>query len=284
MKLATLADGTRDGRLVIVSRDNARYVPALGIARTLQAALDDWDTTEPKLRALADELQRGDVAGEPVNPERLLSPLPRAYEWVDGSAFLQPRPPGAQGAQGAEPPPTLETRSPGLPGRLAATCWRRPRTSRSPTRAWGLRLRVRGLRWSWATCPRARAPPTRPVRSPDPDLQRRDPAQPDPRRARQGLRLLQRQAGSTAFAPFALTPDELGAAWRDGRVHLPLCTWLNGELAGDPEAGDEMHFSFYDLMQHVRRRAATPPAPSSARARVATSTASAAAPACRRSA
>src|SRR5690606_11936835 len=88
MKLATLRDGSRDGRLVVVRRDNAVYAPADRVAPSLQAALDDWERAEPRLRELAADLEAGTVESFPVEPERLHAPLPRAYEWVDGSAYL----------------------------------------------------------------------------------------------------------------------------------------------------------------------------------------------------
>src|SRR5690606_30715080 len=84
MKLATLRDGTRDGKLIVVRRDNAVWAEASGAAPTLQAALDDWDRVEPKLRAIAEKLEKGEIEGAPVEVEKLHSPLPRAYEWVDG--------------------------------------------------------------------------------------------------------------------------------------------------------------------------------------------------------
>src|SRR5690349_10558373 len=103
MKLATLRDGTRDGTLLVVRSDNAVFAPASGIAPTLQAALDGWERTEPKLRALAQKLESGELKGEPVDVSRLHSPLPRAYEWVDGSAYLN-HVRLVRKARGAEPP------------------------------------------------------------------------------------------------------------------------------------------------------------------------------------
>src|SRR5262245_54427546 len=106
MRLATVRDGTRDGRLVVVRGDGQAATWDDGIPRTLQAALDDWERAEPALRALAARLDDGTVAGQPL--EGLDAPLPRAYEWVDGSAFLN-HVRLVRRARGAEPPPTLET-------------------------------------------------------------------------------------------------------------------------------------------------------------------------------
>src|SRR5260221_9655494 len=88
MKLATLRDGTRDGRLIVVKKDGSAFAPAGGTARTLQAALDDWNRALPELTALAEGLEQGELDGTALDPGHLLSPLPRAYEWIDGSAFL----------------------------------------------------------------------------------------------------------------------------------------------------------------------------------------------------
>ena len=107
MKLATLRDGTRDGRLLVVRSDGAGRHARHSLA-LLQAALDDWDAAAPALRALAAALDRGAIEGVPVDPTRLAAPLPRAYEWVDGSAFLN-HVILVRKARGAEPPPTLET-------------------------------------------------------------------------------------------------------------------------------------------------------------------------------
>src|SRR5687767_2354375 len=104
MKLATLRDGTRDGRLLVVRRDGQAATPAEAWP-TLQRALDHWDEAEPALRQLADGLEAGRIEGIPVDPARLAAPLPRAYEWVDGSAFLN-HVILVRKARGAEPPPT----------------------------------------------------------------------------------------------------------------------------------------------------------------------------------
>src|SRR6516165_12215588 len=108
MRLCTLQDGTRDGRLAVVRGDGRALAPAGSIARSLQQALETWEASEPRLRSLAEELEAGRLAGEPVEAERLAAPLPRAYEWVDGSAFLN-HVRLVRKARGAEPPPTLES-------------------------------------------------------------------------------------------------------------------------------------------------------------------------------
>jgi fumarylacetoacetate (FAA) hydrolase len=250
MKLATLADGTRDGALIVVRRDGATFAPATDIARNLQAALDDWDRAEPLLRARAAALDAGEIAGEPVDANQLLAPLPRAYEWIDGSAFLH-HVRLVRKARNADPPPTLETDPLVYQGGSG--------TFLAPTDPIPLADPAWGLDFEAEVCvvlgdtPRglsaAQAEPYIRLILICNDVTLRNLI---PVELAKGFGFFQSKP-STAFAPFALTPDELGDAWRDGRVHLPLCTWLNGELAGDPEAGAEMHFSFYDLIAHITR-------------------------------
>src|SRR5262245_47700740 len=107
MRLATLRDGTRDGALIVVGRDGDRYLRSGPALPTLQAALDDWDRAAPALAALATKLDAGGT-GEPLDFTRLGPPLPRAYEWIDGSAFLE-HVRRVRAARGASPPATLET-------------------------------------------------------------------------------------------------------------------------------------------------------------------------------
>src|SRR5689334_6492049 len=108
MKLASLRDGTRDGRLLVVRRDGAVGAPAPEAWPTLQRALDSWDAAEPALRAIAEDLDRGAEDGIPIDPARLGAPLARAYEWIDGSAFLN-HVILVRRARGAQPPATLES-------------------------------------------------------------------------------------------------------------------------------------------------------------------------------
>lgn len=250
MKLATLADGTRDGQLIVVKRDNSVYALATGIAPTLQAALDDWSTAEPGLRALAADLDSGTVAGTPVDTQTLLSPLPRAYEWIDGSAFLH-HVRLVRKARNAEPPPTLETDPLVYQGGsgvfLAPT---QPIPLADPS--WGLDFEaevcvVLGDTPQGTTADQAEPYIKLIMICNDVTLRNLIPTE-----LKKGFGFFNGKP-ATAFAPFAVTPDELGGHWQGGRLHLPLCSWLNGELAGDPEAGEEMHFSFLDLIQHIAK-------------------------------
>jgi fumarylacetoacetate (FAA) hydrolase len=250
MKLATLRDGTRDGSLVVVSRDHARLARAAEIAPTLQRALDHWDVAEPRLRELAERLERGAAPSEPLDVAMLRSPLPRAYEWVDGSAYIN-HIVLVRKARGAEPPATLRTEPLVYQGGSSDFL--------DPTADIPLADPKWGCDFESEVCvvlgdvPQGttQADAARHVRlvmlANDVTLRNLVPAE-----LEKGFGFFQSKP-STAFSPFALTPDELGPAWRDGRVHLRLETRLNGTLIGDPEAGPEMHFSFFDLVAHIAR-------------------------------
>jgi fumarylacetoacetate (FAA) hydrolase len=250
VRLATLADGSRDGALCVVDRAGERVAPALAIAPSLQAALDDWSRALPELSALAAALEAGSCRSEPLDRARLLAPLPRAYEWVDGSAYLN-HIVLARRARAAEPPAGLLSDPlvyQGGSGVLLAA--HAPLQLGDP--GWGLDFEAE-LAVILGDTPRAS----------------------DAREAERAVRLLllandvtyrnlvpdELAKGfgffcakpATAFSPFAITPDELGPAWRAGRVYLRLRSYLNGELIGDPDAGDEMHFSFFQLIAHMTK-------------------------------
>jgi fumarylacetoacetate (FAA) hydrolase len=249
MKLATLRDGSRDGRLLVVRRDGEAGAPAPDAWPTLQRALDDWTAAEPALRAIADELDRGAIDGAPIDPHRLGAPLPRAYEWVDGSAFLN-HVLLVRKARGADPPPTLTTDPLVYQGGSGVLL--------GPTDDIPLADPAFGLDFESEVAvilgdvPRGTTAAEAPghvrllVLANDVTLRNLVPAE-----LAKGFGFLQSKP-ATAFSPFAVTPDELGPAWREGRVHLPLRSTLNGALVGDPDGG-EMHFSFFDLVAHVAR-------------------------------
>jgi fumarylacetoacetate (FAA) hydrolase len=250
MRLATARDGTRDGRLVVVRSDGAAVADARAIAPTLQEALDRWEEREPGLRALARDLETGRIPAEPLDPGALLSPLPRAYEWVDASAYLN-HVRLVRRARGAEPPPTLETDPlvyQGGSGALLAPTEDIP----LPDAAWGTDL-------EGEVCVILGDVP-RGVRADDAgrhvrllclanDVTHRNLV---PGELAKGFGFFQSKP-ATAFSPFAATPDELGDAWRGGRLHLRLTVRWNGERVGDLDTGPEMHFSFHQLLEHVAR-------------------------------
>jgi fumarylacetoacetate (FAA) hydrolase len=250
MKLATLRDGSRDGRLLVVRRDGGAGAPSPDAWPTLQRALDDWDAAEPALRALAAELDGGQLEGAPIDPARLAAPLPRAYEWVDGSAYLN-HVILVRKARKAEPPPTLRTDPliyQGGSGDLLGP--RDPIPLVDP--AWGLDYESE-VCVVLGDVPLGASPAdaARGVRlvmlANDITLRNLIPDE-----LAKGFGFFQSKP-ATAFSPFAVTPDELGDAWQDGRLHVRVRSTYNGAVIGDCDAGPEMHFSFYDLVAHVAR-------------------------------
>ncbi|MBU8895433.1 2-keto-4-pentenoate hydratase [Corallococcus sp. H22C18031201] len=250
MKLATLKDGTRDGRLIVVKRDNSAYALATNVALTLQAALDDWDAKEPLLRALSQQLEAGTVQSRPLDEKALHAPLPRAYEWVDGSAYLN-HVILVRKARNAEPPATLKTDPlvyQGGSGDFLAPTADLPLADE----AWGMDFESEVAVILGDTPQGTKAQDgAKHVKlvmiANDVSLRNLIPDE-----LAKGFGFFQSKP-ATAFGPFAVTPDELGAAWHDGRVHLRMRSTLNGQLVGDPEAGPEMHFSFFDLIQHITK-------------------------------
>lgn len=249
MKLATLSDERRDGRLVVVKDDGRRFVEARGVCPTLQQALDDWEYAEPRLREIERDLATGRVEGLPLDPKRLRAPLPRAYEWVDGSAFLS-HVVLVRKARGASPPETL--REDALVYQGGSSVLLGPR---DPIvlgdESWGLDFEseicvVLGDTPMGVSADRAPEHVRLFVLANDVTYRNLVPTE-----LAKGFGFFQSKP-ATAFSPFAVTPDELGAAYREGRVHLPLRTWLNGVLVGDPDGG-QMHFSFFDLIRHITK-------------------------------
>ncbi len=239
MKLATYQDGSRDGQLVVVSRDLATAHYATGIASRLQQVLDDWGFLSPQLQDLYDALNQG-RARYPFafDPRQCLAPLPRAYQWVEGQAFpslLQPR----ESSTG----PVL---APGSGDALAGAC----DPLRYPSEALGIDFGA-GLAAITADVPQGVTPPqaldgvrllvlTNSVR-----LRSLEAAE-----QAKGAGWVQ-SAPSTAFSPVAITLDELGESWDKGRVHLPLHTSWNGRKVGLCDAGPEMQFHFGQLIAHL---------------------------------
>lgn len=250
MKLATLRDGTRDGRLLVVRRDGEVGAPSPDTWPTLQRALDDWAAAEPVLRALSDELDRGALDGTPIDPVRLGAPLPRAYEWIDGSAFLN-HVILVRKARKAEPPATLETDPliyQGGSGDMLGP--RDPIELHDP--AWGLDYESEVcVVLDDVPLGTLAADAHRHVRlvmlANDCTLRNLIPDE-----LAKGFGFFQSKP-ATAFSPFAVTPDELGDSWRGGRLHMRVRSTYNGEVIGDCDAGPEMHFSFFDLIQHLAK-------------------------------
>ena len=249
MKLASLKDG-RDGRLVVVSRDLVWCVAAGEIAPTLQAALDDWDRCEAQLRALSIELEIGGVARERFREHEAASPLPRAYQWADGSAYLN-HVELVRRARGAEMPPSFWTDplmyQGGSDGFLAP---RDPIPLGDP--AWGLDLEaevavVTGDVPMVASPAAARAAVRLVMLCNDVSLRNLIPDE-----LAKSFGFFQSKPAS-AFSPVAVTPDALGEAWLDGRLHGPLLVAVNGRPLGRADAGQGMNFDFGELIAHAAK-------------------------------
>lgn len=250
MKLASLRDSTqrRDGRLVVVSRDLTRYLDAHSIAPTLQAALDDWARLEPSLQTLSARVNAGE--GTSFDPAMCLSPLPRAFQWADGSAYVN-HVELVRKARGAELPPSFWTDplmyQGGSDGFLTPT-----EDIPLADAQWGLDFEAE-------------------VAVITDDV----PQACDARAAGEHIRLLMlvndvslrgliagelakgfgffQSKPASAFSPVAVTPDELGSAWDGGRVHLPLRVQLNGRDFGRANAGVDMTFDFPALIAHAAK-------------------------------
>lgn len=251
MKLATRNNGTRDGELIVVSRDNQTGVTIGDIAPTLQALMDNWATLAPKAEAVYAQLNDEGVDGSfTVDQTQLRSPLPRAYAWIDGSAYIN-HIVLVRKARNAEPPATLETDP--LVYQGGSDTFLDPRGD----------IPVRDLAWGVDFEAEIAV-----ITDDTPEGVSKDDADGHikllmlvndvslrnliPGELAKSFGFFQSKP-SSAFSPFAITPDELGDAWKDGRIHLPLVSHLNGEKYGDPDAGPEMHFSFKDLVAHVAK-------------------------------
>lgn len=251
MKLATLKHGGRDGSLVVVSRDLARCQTVGDIAQTLQQALDNWDEVLAPLELVYDMLNNGHARHAiPFEPRHCHSPLPRAYQWADGSAYLN-HVELVRKARGAELPPEFHVDPlmyQGGSDSFVGPC----DPILAGDEAWGIDFEaevavITGDVPLGAT-PEQCAPQIRLLfLVNDVSLRNLIPAE-----LAKGFGFLQSKPAS-AFSPVAVTPDELGPAWKDSRVHLPLDVAVNGLPFGRPNAGVDMSFNFAQLIAHVAR-------------------------------
>ena len=251
MKLATLKDGTRDGTLILVSRDLKHAIKADDIAPTLQAALDDWDYAAPQLIDRYDALNRapGNRAFD-FDAKQCASPLPRAYQWADGSAYLG-HAEVLRKARGAEMPKGYRSEPlmyQGGSDAFLGPCDDIPLESED----WGLDLEAE------IAVITGDVPMGVPKRDAGEcirlvmlvnDVSLRNLVQPE---LAKGFGFFHSKP-SSAFSPLALTPDELGPAWDGAKLSLPLLVKVNDELLGQPNAGVDMHFEFPRLIAHAAR-------------------------------
>ena len=249
MKLASLKSG-RDGQLIIVSRDLTRAVAVPEIANTLQQALDNWEELEPRLQTVSDQLNSGEQKGFEFNPRNCDAPLPRAYHWADGSAYVT-HVELVRKARGAELPESFWTDPLMYMG--ASDAFIGPQDDIPvESEEWGIDFESEVAVFT-------------------DDV----PAGTNPELAKQHIKLialvndvslrnlipaeLSKQFGFyqskpwTSFTPVAVTPDELGDSWDGGKVHLPLISTLNGKEIGSPDAGQDMVFDFPQLIAHAAK-------------------------------
>jgi len=252
MKLASLSNGTRDGKLLVVSRDLQRAAPADQVAPTLQAALDDWSRAEPQLRELAARLEANQLGGEAFafRAAEVESPLPRAYHWVDGSAYVN-HVELVRKARGAEMPDSFwhdplvyqggsddflppvgevpfisEEFGIDIEAETAVITDDVPMGTTAADAGSHIRLLMLVNDW---TCRNL-----------------------IPAELAKGFGFYQGKP-ATSFSPVAVTPDELGDDYQNGTLNRPLVTYLNGELFGRPECGVDMTFNFEQLIEHVTK-------------------------------
>lgn len=250
MKLASLKGG-RDGRLVVVSRDLTRAVAASEVASTLQAALDDWDGVRPHLEAIYRALNDGKVEGAFAFDEKACaSPLPRAYQWADGSAYLV-HVELVRKARGAEMPQSYWTDP--LMYQGGSDGFLGPRDPIIAADAgWGIDLEGEVAVITGdvpAGCSVAEAEKSVRLVMLVNDVSLRNLI---PNELAKSFGFFQSKPAS-AFSPVAVTPDELGAHWKDGKLHRPLLIQLNGKEFGVPNAGVDMAFNFPQLIAHAAK-------------------------------
>jgi fumarylacetoacetate (FAA) hydrolase len=250
MKLATLRNGKRDGRLVVVSRDLTRSTDASFLVPTLQAALDDWARISPHLEALAESLEHGSVPSQRFHEHDALSPLPRAYQWADGSAYVN-HVELVRRARGAELPASFWTDP--LMYQGGSDSFVAPRDPiLMADDAWGIDMEgevavvVDDVPMG-ATPEEAKERIRLVMLVNDVSLRRLIPDE-----LAKGFGFFQGKP-SSAFSPVAVTPDELGEAWDGGRLHLPLCVDINGKPFGRADAGVDMTFDFPALIAHAAK-------------------------------
>jgi fumarylacetoacetate (FAA) hydrolase len=251
MKLATYRDGSRDGQLVVVSRDLSTAHFATDIATRLQQVLDDWNFLSPQLQDLFVTLNQGKARHAfPFEPRQCMAPLPRAYQWADGSAYL-PHLQRVRRARGADLPPSASTDPlmyQGGSDDFLGPCddaW-------FGSSAWGIDFEAELAAITGDVAMGANAAQGLDgvrllLLANDWSLRELVPAE-----LAKGFGFVQSKP-ATAFGPVAVTPDELGDAWQGGRVHLTLQSAVNGKKLGLNDAGPEMQFHFGELIAHLAK-------------------------------
>ena len=249
MKLASINQG-RDGQLIVVDNQMQRYVSATEIAPTLQAALDNWDNCKEPLAALYLQLENGEIDSQAFNSEICASPLPRAFQWADGSAYVN-HVELVRKARNAEMPSSFWTDP--LMYQGGSDSFLGPREDIAVAdEAWGIDFEAEvavivgdvpmGISSSEATKYIQLV-----MLVNDVSLRNLIPGE-----LAKGFGFFHAKP-SSAFSPVAVTPDVLGSAWDGAKLHLPLRAILNGDLVGEPNAGVDMTFDFGQLIAHAAK-------------------------------
>ncbi|MCW0422186.1 fumarylacetoacetate hydrolase family protein [Xanthomonas sacchari] len=251
MKLGSLKEGGRDGTLIVVSRDLTRAVRATGIAPTLQRALEDWSNLAPRLNALSESLNDGSADGQfDLDMAVLAAPLPRAYEFLDGSAYL-PHVERVRRARGAEVPESFYT-DPLMYQAVSAGFYGPRDAVKVVSEDYGIDLEAEIVVVTddvpMAVSPAQAAAHIQLIGLVN-DVSLRNLIPPE---LAKGFGFVQSKPRS-ALSPVFVTPDELGEAWQGNKVHLPLLTHINGAWFGAPEAGEDMQFDFAQLVAHAAK-------------------------------
>ena len=250
MKLATLRNGSRDGRLVVVSKDLTRATDAARIAPTLQAALDKWDVYAPRLEQLAEQVELGSVPTFRFHEHECESPLPRAYQWADGSAYIN-HVELVRKARGAEVPESFYDDP--LMYQGGSDAFLGPRDGIPlGDQAWGCDMEGEiAVITDDVPMGVSEADAAGHIKlvmlCNDVSLRGLIPGE-----LAKGFGFFQSKPPS-AFSPVAVTPDELGDFWRDNLVHLPLMVDYNGEAFGRANAGVDATFSLARLVSHAAK-------------------------------
>lgn len=249
MKLASLKSG-RDGTLIVVDSKLQRYIVAEGVAETLQSALDGWDECQTRLLELAEGLEQGSLQGQLFDPSLCASPLPRAYQWADGSAYVNHME-LVRKARNAEMPESFWTDPLMYQGGSDSFL--------SPTEdiclaeeSWGIDFEAE-VAVITNDVPMGIDPETAKAHIQlvmlVNDISLRNVIADE---LNKGFGFFQSKP-SSAFSPVAVTPSSLGSAWEDGKLHLPVRATLNGKLVGQPNAGVDMTFDFGQLIAHAAK-------------------------------
>lgn len=255
MKLASLKADSRDGVLCVVDRALRRAVKVEGISPTMQDALEHWEVVAPRLADAAAALEAGTAAGafdfqQALARGEVTAPLPRAYEWLDGSAYLS-HVERVRRARNDEVPKSFYSDPLMYQGGAGSMMGARD-DIRVLSEDWGIDLEGEVVALvgdvPMGATPRQAASQVRLLALVnDVSFRRLIPAE-----LAKGFGFVNGK-GANALSPVAVTPDELGGAWRDGKVHLRLECAVNGERLGDPDAGADMTFSLFDLIAHAAK-------------------------------